>query len=145
DLQDAVALVCKQVVGGHDVIECVLVSDQHTEIKPFGSQHVHQAAHAFLATRAQCRIDAVIAQACRKCVCRNGQIGGIHTEARERATGFENTQARLERALRAQRFNGRIHAAPAGEFHDLVNDIAVVEVQGDVCTHYFGDAQTVVV
>ena len=35
NLQHAIALVGKQVVGRHDVVELVLVRDQHAQIHPF--------------------------------------------------------------------------------------------------------------
>jgi len=53
DLEDAVALVGKQVVGFLDAIESEAMGYQRLEIDAAGSDDRHQAAHALLATGAE--------------------------------------------------------------------------------------------
>src|SRR5690606_16847292 len=100
DLQHAVALVGKQIVGRDDVIQFVVVGDQHAQIQPLGGNHVHQAAHALLAAGAQGGADTVIAQAGGKGIERNFKILRIHAQAGQRPAWLEAAQRLLERGLR---------------------------------------------
>src|SRR5690606_37166386 len=62
DLQDSVSLVREQLVGRHDVVELVLVRDQHAEVDAARCHYVHQATHPLLAAREQGGDDPVIAE-----------------------------------------------------------------------------------
>src|SRR5690606_10275030 len=112
DLQHAVALVGKQIVGRNDVVQLVVVGDQHAQVQALGCNHIHQAAHAFLAAGAQGRIDAMVAQAGGEGIERNPQVLGIHPQAGQGPARLEAAQGLLERGLRAERLDGRIGAAP---------------------------------
>lgn len=144
-LQHPIALVREQLVSGHDVVELELVRHQHTQVNAARGHDVHQAAHALLAAGAQGGDDAVVAQAGGEGVQRDGKVAGIHAQAGQGAAGFEHTQGRFEGLLGAQRLNGRIHTAPAGDGHDLVNHVALVEVEREVGAQLFGNVQPVIV
>ena len=121
------------------------MGDQQAQVQPVGRQHVHQAAHALLAAGAQRGVDLVIAQARGKGRQRNLQVFGIHAQARQRAAGLDGAQRRFKCGLRAQRLDGGICTTATGDLHDLVDHIAVLEVQRDIGAHLLRNAQAVVV
>src|SRR5690554_4908546 len=145
DLEYTVTLVGEQVVGRSYVIQLVLVGDQYAQIQPVRGHHVHQPAHAFLATRAQRGIDPVVAQTGGECIQRQHQILGVDPQTGQGTTGLEHLERLGEGRLGAQRFDRGIGAAATGQPHDLVDHIAVAEVQRDIGAHLPGDIQPVVV
>ena len=66
---------------------------------------------------------------------RDRQIGRIDAQARQRAARPQHPQGALERALRAQRLDRDVDAAPVGEAHDLLDRIDVREVDHVVGAH----------
>src|SRR5690554_2444263 len=126
-------------------LDDIVAGDQYAQIQPVRRHHVHQPAHAFLATRAQCGIDPVVAQTGGEGIQRQHQILGVDPQTGQGATGLEHLERLGEGRLGAQRFDRGIGAAASGQPHDLVDHIAVAEVQRDIGAHLPGDIQPVVV
>src|SRR5690625_688306 len=121
------------------------MGDEASEIKASGFDDVQQAAHALFASGAQSRLDAVVANARGVGIDRDDQVFGIDAQAGKGAAGFEYTQGLLKGQLGAQGFDAGVSTAAAGQFHDLVDDVTVFKVEGDVSPHVFGNGQAVVI
>ena len=54
DFQDAIAGVCKQVIGFFNLVKLETVGDQLLRIDPSALDDIEQPSHPFFATRTQC-------------------------------------------------------------------------------------------
>ena len=106
--------------------------DQRAEVDAMVLDHRHQTAHAFLATGAQRRDDALIAQAGVNGLVGRHELAGIDAETRERTARADGLQRGLERLLASERLDRRVHAATARQPLDFRHGILLQVVDDDV-------------
>src|SRR5271165_7214392 len=121
------------------------VCHQQAQVHARRLDHAHQPAHPFLAAWAQRAIYFVITEPRRERSQGNFQVARIDTQARQGPARFQHAKRRLERRLGSEGLDRSIGTAPAGDFHDFVNDVAIFEVQSDVGAHAPRNAETMVV
>jgi len=89
----------EQFVGRFDFVQFEAVRNQRLQIDPTRFDDRHESAHALLAAGTERGHDLVVAETGREGIQRDPQIGRVDAEAGERASGPENAQGVLERAL----------------------------------------------
>ena len=83
----------------------------------------------------------MVAETCGERLVRQLELARVDPEARQRAAGTERPEGALERLLRPQGLDRDVGAVPAGQAHDLLDDVDLGEVERDVGAHPAGHRQ----
>src|SRR5262245_3306832 len=131
-LQHTIALVAEEIKRLLDFVEREFVRHERPQVNPPMLDHRHEPPHSFFSARAQGCDDRLIAEAGIDRFVRRNQLSRVDAKARHCSSGPSRPQAALEGFLPAERFDGYVDPASAGEPLDRLDDILFAWIQRDI-------------